>query len=186
MSFVNLMGNDTWTEEDIVARTQALIRSEFSAEAENILNRKVTGAAIGQYKMTPSDLAEVARYTAVCDQVRELGNQARADVLVLAEVFAMEAADRKAAQAKAQAEAKAQALADAQENAEPGAEPDPAAGAALEGDVVASDEEEVQEPVVEPSEAALALYKLRNPEPPPAEMLPAEMPAEMPTEGPEA
>lgn len=92
MSFVNLMANDVWSETDIVTRTEAMIASEFPPAAAAILNRKATGALLGQYALTPGEQAELGRYAAVCDAARAAGTSARADVALLIETLALEAA----------------------------------------------------------------------------------------------
>ena len=89
-SFINLMGNDIWTDADITRRTEAMVRSEFSLEAETILNRKVTGIALGQYTPTEADLEEMARFKAVVDAAHDMGVAARDDMELLLKVFDLE------------------------------------------------------------------------------------------------
>lgn len=95
MSFVDLMANDRWAEADIVRRTEAIIRSEFSAEAETILNRKALGAVIGTYAPTEAEQAEMGRYQATVEAARVAGNEARADMALLRRVFPLEEAQRR-------------------------------------------------------------------------------------------
>lgn len=90
-SFINLLASHTWSEADIVNRTEALIATEFPANAVAILNRKVTAATIGAYTLTEEEQAEVARYAQVCTDAAIEGNAARADMALLAEVLAVEA-----------------------------------------------------------------------------------------------
>ena len=92
MSFVNLLANDVWSEYDIIRRTEAMIRKEFSLEVETILNRKVLGMTTGSYEATPEDLDEIERYTAVVMEAREAGNAARSDMQLLLKVLEMEKA----------------------------------------------------------------------------------------------
>lgn len=94
-SFINLMANDIWSDSDITRRTESMVRSEFSLEAETILNRKVAGISLGQYIPTPEDLVEMARFKEVVDSAREMGKAARADMSLLLRVFALEEADRR-------------------------------------------------------------------------------------------
>jgi len=98
MSFVDVMANDVWTETDIVRRTESMVRSEFSFDAENILNRKATGAALGHYELTPEDLMELADYAQVVEDARVQGALARADMALLSQVMAMEVAAKRLAQ----------------------------------------------------------------------------------------
>lgn len=95
MSFVNLMGNDVWSEADIVNRTEAMIRSVFSDQVVAILNRKATGAALGQYTMTDDERAELARYAQACEDAHQAGNAARADMALLQRALDVEAAQRR-------------------------------------------------------------------------------------------
>lgn len=95
MSFVDLMADDRWSEADIVRRTEAMIRSEFSAEAETILNRKVSGMVLGIYTPTEAEQAEMARYQATVEAARVAGNEARADMATLLRVFPLEDAQRR-------------------------------------------------------------------------------------------
>lgn len=89
-SFINLMANDIWSEADITNRTEALIASEFSPTAVAILNRKATGAALGQYQLSPADVADIARYAEVSEWARDLGNQALKDMELLNETMVLE------------------------------------------------------------------------------------------------
>jgi len=95
MSFVDLMADDVWAEADIVRRTEAMIRSEFSLETETILSRKVSGMVLGIYVQTEAEQAEMARYQGVVEAARVAGNEARADMALLLRVFPLEAAQRR-------------------------------------------------------------------------------------------
>ena len=98
MSFIDMMANDVWSEADILRRTEAMIRSEFSPEFEAAINRKATGAALGAYVLTEADAAEMNRYAAVSAAAKTAGDEARADMALLVEVFSVEAAERRSAQ----------------------------------------------------------------------------------------
>lgn len=95
MSFVNLLADDIWSEADIVRRTEAMIYSQFSREQEAILNRKATGAALGQYELTPAEQADLVRYSQVSDAARQAGDAARADMALLLQVLGVETAERR-------------------------------------------------------------------------------------------
>jgi len=92
MSFINLMANDVWSEADIVAKTEALIHTHFSKEQELILNRKATGVALSQYTLSAAEMLELQNYAAKSHAARLEGEAARADMQVLAQVLALEAA----------------------------------------------------------------------------------------------
>lgn len=97
MSFVNLYGNDIWSETDIVNKTEAMIHSTVSIEMENILNRKVTASVIGQYVLTNEDKALLDTYQRVCLYAQEEGNSARTDMALLLKVFPVESAMKRLA-----------------------------------------------------------------------------------------
>ncbi|NTV10366.1 MAG: hypothetical protein HGA47_06275 [Zoogloea sp.] len=90
MGFVNLLGNDVWSEQDIVRRTEAMVRSEFSLEAEIILNRKVQGVTLG-VPISPEDEAELERFRDVVTAAQRAGDEARADMTMLGAVMQYEA-----------------------------------------------------------------------------------------------
>lgn len=96
-SFINLLANDIWPDADITRRTEAMVRTEFSAEAETILNRKVAGISLNQYTPTPEDLAEMARFKEVVDAAHDEGVAARADMALLSQTLVYEAAVRRLA-----------------------------------------------------------------------------------------
>lgn len=85
-SFVNLMASAVWTDADISARVQALIRGAVSAEDElkaARLSRKTAATA--------DDSAFVERVDGVIAAAVEQGREARADMALLREVLALEA-----------------------------------------------------------------------------------------------
>lgn len=97
-SFIDLMASDVWTDADITRRTEAMVRKEFSVEAETVLNRKVVAMGIGQYEPTAADMFEMARFRDVVEAAHDAGVAARADMALLAQVLALEAAHRRLAQ----------------------------------------------------------------------------------------
>ena len=94
-SFVDLMGNDVWSEADIKSRLHAMIRARFSEQVEAELSRAVMGAMLGQHQITPLEGAAIAAFKALTDEVAVIGVQARADWALLQQVFAVEAAQRR-------------------------------------------------------------------------------------------
>lgn len=93
MSFIDLMSNDIWTEADILRRTESMIRSEFSLESESVLNRKATGAALGNYTLSEDEMYELVHYTAVAENVRIEYQAALEDMKLLNAVFPYEKAE---------------------------------------------------------------------------------------------
>lgn len=94
MSFINLLANDVWSDADMLRRTESMIRSEFSQEAETILNRKAVGMALGTYTPSAEELIEMDRYTTVVEAARVELQAAQADMALLTQVFELEKADR--------------------------------------------------------------------------------------------
>lgn len=92
MSFVDLMGNVIWSDADITARTEAMVHQVVPAIEENILNRKVTAAALGQWALTADEQALLAAYTQACLAAHAEGIAARADMALLTEAMAVEGA----------------------------------------------------------------------------------------------
>lgn len=97
MSFVNLMSNDVWSEHDILRRTEAMVRSEFSVTAETILNRKLQGATMG-IALSPTDMVEIERFQTVVIAAQTEGINARIDMASLQAVLDYEAALARMAQ----------------------------------------------------------------------------------------
>ena len=97
MSFIDLMANDIWSDADITNRTEAMLRSQFSLIDEQVLNRKISGAALGSYVLTDADQQEIEAFGAAALAAQQAGIEARADMALLRQVFALEAAHRRLA-----------------------------------------------------------------------------------------
>ncbi len=83
MSFVDLLGNDVWSDADITRRTESIIRAQFSDDEERILNRKITGLLIGQYTLTEADQVELGKFQEVVFMAQQEGASARTDMELL-------------------------------------------------------------------------------------------------------
>lgn len=151
MSFIDLMASDVWTDADITRRTEAMVRSRFTEAAELIINRKVQGAALGQYRLTPAEQAEVTAFNAVVFEARQAGEAARADMALLREVLAAEPAYRRLKQPAVAPELDEEGAAINQE--------------ALDAD--AAERAKAQAAMNSVSMPGLELLALRNPEPEP-------------------
>ena len=90
MSFINLLANDVWLDADITRRTEAMVRQHFTSTQETVLNRKITGASLGQYVLTDEDKVELAKFQSVLAEAQKAGEEARADMKLLHEVFQVE------------------------------------------------------------------------------------------------
>ena len=91
-SFVDVMGSTCWSEADIVNRTEAILASQFPASEQMILSRKATGAALGQYALSPAEQQELGAFAAASLAARVAGDAARADMALLTQALAIEAA----------------------------------------------------------------------------------------------
>lgn len=96
-SFVDLMGRAVWSEEDIVRRTEAMLRGEFSLEQELILNRKLKGVENGVYVLTPGEAQELAAFQAASFRAQTEGFYARYDMARLRLALDVEEAERRLA-----------------------------------------------------------------------------------------
>jgi hypothetical protein len=94
-SFINMRANDTWTDQDITTRTEAMVRAVMPLQDELVLNRKVQGAALGQYTLTAEDQADMALLGQAGFEAQQMGIAARADMALLHQVFAVEAAEKR-------------------------------------------------------------------------------------------
>jgi hypothetical protein len=103
-SFIDMMGSDVWSDADITRRTEAMVRSVMSLQDEMVLNRKVQGAALGEYTLTEQDQADMARLAQAGFEAQQMGIAARADMALLLEVFDVEAAEAWLAQSTVEPE----------------------------------------------------------------------------------
>lgn len=90
-----MMANDVWSDADITARTEAMVRSVMSLADELVLNRKVQGAALGQYTLTVQDQADMERLAQAGFAAQQEGIAARADMAMLLQVIKVEAAEKR-------------------------------------------------------------------------------------------
>ena len=98
MSFINMMADDVWSEQDITSRTEAMVRSVMPLQDELVLNRKVQGAALGEYTLTAEDQADMAKLAQAGFEAQQEGIAARADMALLLQVFPVEAAEKRLAE----------------------------------------------------------------------------------------
>lgn len=98
MSFIDLMGNTVWTDDDITRRTEAMLRAEFPIDRELILNRKQQGVMAGVYALSVEEQAEISRFQQLAFLCQQEGAAARTDMAVLTVVLQYEAAERRLAQ----------------------------------------------------------------------------------------
>lgn len=92
MSFVDLMADHDWSEEDIKNRTEAMIGAEFPPVDFAILLRKLQGTAFG-YVLTPQEQGELAHYQATAYAAGVMADAARADMALLRDAWRVEQGD---------------------------------------------------------------------------------------------
>ena len=92
MSFIDLMSNVVWTDEDITARTESMVRSVVSDQEQAILMRKVVGASMGQWTLSDAEKSLQSTFSAACAEAHAAGVAARADNDLLRMTMAYEAA----------------------------------------------------------------------------------------------
>ena len=86
------MGNTIWSEQDIVGKTEAMIRSEFSQTDETIMNRKFVGSLTGQYTLSAEEKQQIERFNTVVVASQKEGYAARKDMQLLSKVLVAEPA----------------------------------------------------------------------------------------------
>lgn len=97
MSFIDMMANDFWSDADITNRTEAMVRAAMPLQDELVLNRKVQGAALGEYTLTAEDQADMTTLAQAGFAAQQEGAAARADMALLLRVFEVEKAEKRLA-----------------------------------------------------------------------------------------
>lgn len=94
MGIVNLLASDVWTEADIVAYTEAMLRSGFPQAQQDILSRKMIGFSMGRIIPTAAEQADLMRFEQLAYEAQAAGRQARADMALLQGALDVEAGVR--------------------------------------------------------------------------------------------
>ena len=92
MSIVNLLKNDIWSEADIINAGRAAIYSQISFDRQQELQTIMLGHIAGMRTATMEELAEIAQVQAVTEAQASANAAARADMALLNDVLAYEAA----------------------------------------------------------------------------------------------
>ena len=87
MSFINMMANDVWSQADILRKTESMIRTYYSEEQENILNRKMTGVITGNYQLNAQEGAEIQDFSVKIMESRQANIEATRDMILLLQVL---------------------------------------------------------------------------------------------------
>ncbi len=98
MSFVNLLGNDLWSETDIVNRTESILHSAVSKVDEQILSRKMIGFSLNLLIPSNVEQQQLTAYQEAGYAAQAAGFAARADMALLLETIALEKAQTRIAQ----------------------------------------------------------------------------------------
>ena len=92
MSIVNLLKNDIWSEADIINAGRAAIYSQISFDRQQELQTIMLGHIAGMRTATMEELTEIAQVQAVTEAQASANAAARADMALLNDVLAYEAA----------------------------------------------------------------------------------------------
>jgi hypothetical protein len=90
MTCINLLANDVWSEEDIVAHGRAVINAQVRAERQQELQTIMLGHIAGMRLATADELTEIATVAAITEAQSAENVLARADMALLAEVLTIE------------------------------------------------------------------------------------------------
>lgn len=83
-----MLGNDIWSEADIVAKTEAELHSVFSLENEQILSRKMIAFSLGRLIPSLQEQEDLMTYETAAYLAQVSGREARKDMAAL--LLAME------------------------------------------------------------------------------------------------
>lgn len=92
MSYVNLLANDVWSDLDITNRGRAVIAAQVSEARQNELRTIMLGHIAQMRAATPEEMMEIMQVQALTEQAVLNNDAARADMVRLTEVQALEAA----------------------------------------------------------------------------------------------
>ena len=98
MGWIDLMGNSPMTQAQLDKRNSALIRSKYTKDREDMINRMLSGSLAGMYTMSEDEQALVAEYSAYCKEIQAQRIQARDDSILLQKALEYEKAQQRLAQ----------------------------------------------------------------------------------------
>jgi hypothetical protein len=98
MSFIDLMGNVVWTDEQMDRYCERLVLRQFNERRRRQLDDMITGSLLGRYTPTTEEAAEIEAYGDLRFAVREQRLKAVADNAKLAGAIAYEQAVRQKAE----------------------------------------------------------------------------------------
>lgn len=89
---INLLSNEIWSDEDITANTESMVRSVVSDQEQAILLRKIVAATLGQWTLSDAEKDLQSQFSDVCEAAHAAGVQARIDNDLLRRTIEYEAA----------------------------------------------------------------------------------------------
>ena len=92
MSFIDMLGNEVWSESDIMTRGREVINAQVSVARQDELRTIMLGHIAGMRVASPEEMAEIGLVQQVTEQQALDNNAARADNALLAAVLTHEAA----------------------------------------------------------------------------------------------
>lgn len=90
MSFVDLMGNTVWTENDILNRVRSVTDAQVSPARQGELQTILLGQIAGLRAATPDEMAEILQIKSLVEAAAVEAAAARADMVLLNAVLAYE------------------------------------------------------------------------------------------------
>ena len=91
-SFINLLASDLWSEADILARVRAQVEGIVPTARQDELRTIMLGHIAQMRVATPTELGEIMQVGALTEQAAVDAAAARADMALLTQVIALEAA----------------------------------------------------------------------------------------------
>ncbi len=93
--WIDLYDNFPMEQAQLDKRNNACIRSKYSEDRENMINRMLTGSLAGMYTLSKEEEILIAGYGAWCKEVQAQRVQAREDSILLKKAIKHEKAQRR-------------------------------------------------------------------------------------------
>lgn len=91
-SFINLMGNDVWSEQDILNRCRAEVESKVTAARQSELRTIMLGHISQLRAATEAEMEEILLVKTLTEAAGDLSRAARTDMALLASAMSVESA----------------------------------------------------------------------------------------------
>lgn len=96
-TFINLLGNDVWSDADITNRCRAIIESQVPVVRQDELRTIMLGHIAKLRAATDAEMAEILLVKSLTEAAADLSRAARADMALLQSALDYEAATRRLA-----------------------------------------------------------------------------------------